>query len=40
MRNNRRKFIQQVALGAAGITLGNINNGFSAKNYSRIIGAN
>ena len=40
MKNNRRKFIQQVALGAAGISLGNIHNAFSAKSYSRIIGAN
>ena len=40
MRNNRRKFIQQVALGAAGISLGNINSAFSAKSYTRIIGAN
>lgn len=40
MRNNRRKFIQQVALGAAGISLGNINSAFSAKSYARIIGAN
>ena len=40
MSNNRRKFIQQVALGAAGISLGNINSAFSAKSYARIIGAN
>jgi predicted dehydrogenase len=40
MSTNRRDFIRNVAIGAAGITIGGAATGFSAKSYSRIIGAN
>ena len=40
MGTNRREFIRNVAVGAAGITIGGAVSGFSAKSYSRIIGAN
>lgn len=40
MRTNRREFIRNVAVGAAGIAIGGAATGFSAKSYSRIIGAN
>ncbi len=37
---NRRNFIKKTAAGAIGITVGGVTLGMSAKNYSRIIGAN
>lgn len=40
MSTNRREFIRNMAVGAAGITIGGAATGFSAKSYSRIIGAN
>ncbi len=40
MSTNRRDFIRNVAVGAAGITIGGAASGFSAKSYARIIGAN
>jgi len=40
MSTNRREFIRNVAVGAAGITIGGMATGFSAKSYSRIVGAN
>lgn len=40
MGTNRREFIRNVAVGAAGIAIGGAATGFSAKSYSRIIGAN
>lgn len=40
MTTNRREFIRNVAVGAAGITIGGAVSGFTAKSYSRIIGAN
>lgn len=40
MGTNRREFIRNVAVGAAGIAVGGAATGFSAKSYSRIIGAN
>ena len=40
MSTNRREFIRNVAVGAAGITVGGVASGFSAKSYSRIVGAN
>jgi predicted dehydrogenase len=40
MSTNRREFIRNVAVGAAGITIGGMASGFSAKSYSRIVGAN
>ena len=40
MSTNRREFIRNVAVGAAGVTIGGAATGFSAKSYSRIIGAN
>ena len=36
----RRDFIKNSAIGTAGLTLGGITNGMSAKSYSRIIGSN
>ena len=40
MTTNRRDFIRNVAVGTAGITIGGTLSGFSAKSYSRIVGAN
>lgn len=40
MGTNRREFIRNAAIGAAGLTIGGSLSGFSAKSYSRIIGAN
>jgi len=40
MGTNRREFIRNAALGAAGVAIGSSAMGFSAKSYSRIIGAN
>lgn len=40
MTTNRREFIRNVAVGAAGVTIGGALSGFNAKSYSRIIGAN
>jgi len=40
MSTNRREFIRNVAVGAAGIGIGGMASGFSAKSYSRIVGAN
>lgn len=40
MSTNRREFIRNSALGAAAIAIGGTATGFSAKSYSRIIGAN
>ncbi|MFC2123198.1 Gfo/Idh/MocA family protein [Bacteroidota bacterium] len=37
---NRRGFIKKAAVGAAGVTIGSMTNGMSAKSYSKIIGAN
>jgi len=38
MKSNRRDFVKSAALTTAGLTIGGL--GFSAKSYSRIIGAN
>jgi hypothetical protein len=40
MGTNRRDFMRNVAYSAAGIGIGGIASGFSAKSYNRIIGAN
>jgi predicted dehydrogenase len=40
MNSNRRDFLRKTAAGAAGITIGGIAQGMSAKSYSKIIGAN
>ncbi len=40
MSSNRREFLRNVAVGAAGLTVGGAASGFSAKSYSRIVGAN
>ncbi len=40
MSTNRREFIRNVSLGAAGIGFGGVASGFSPKSYARIIGAN
>jgi len=40
MGTNRREFIRNAAVGAAGIAVGGALTSFSAKSYSRIIGAN
>lgn len=40
MNNNRREFIKKAALGTAGLTLGGMISGMSAKSYAKIIGAN
>ncbi|SFC84568.1 Gfo/Idh/MocA family protein [Spirosoma endophyticum] len=40
MENSRREFIKKAALGTAGITIGGLANGMSAKSYAKIIGAN
>ena len=38
--NTRREFIKNSAVGTAGLTLGVMTTGMSAKSYSRIIGSN
>ncbi len=38
--NTRREFIKHAALGTAGLTIGGMAPGFSAKSYAKIIGAN
>jgi predicted dehydrogenase len=40
MSTNRRQFVRNMAFSAAGIGLGGIASGFTAKSYSRIVGAN
>ncbi len=40
MENSRREFIKKAALGAAGLSVGGLANGMSAKSYNKIIGAN
>jgi predicted dehydrogenase len=40
MESSRRDFIRKATLGTAAISVGGILPGFSAKSYSRIIGAN
>jgi hypothetical protein len=40
MSTNRREFIRNVAVGATGLSVGGVLSGFTARNYSRIIGAN
>ena len=37
---SRREFIKTSAVGTAGLTLGVMTTGMSAKSYSRIIGSN
>lgn len=37
---NRRNFVKKMAAGAAGITIGGVAYGFSAKSYGNILGAN
>lgn len=37
---NRRNFIKKMAAGAAGVTVGGVAYGFSAKSYGNIMGAN
>lgn len=37
---NRRDFVKKIAVGSAGIALGGVASGFSAKSYGRILGAN
>lgn len=40
MDNSRREFIRKAALGTAGLTVGGLATGMSAKSYAKIIGAN
>ena len=40
MNNSRRHFIKTTALGTAGLTVGGLTSGMSAKSYAKIIGAN
>ncbi|MEI6140447.1 MAG: Gfo/Idh/MocA family oxidoreductase [Mariniphaga sp.] len=40
METTRRKFIKNTTIGTAALTVGGVLPGFSAKSYSRIIGAN
>jgi predicted dehydrogenase len=40
MSSTRRDFLRNVTAGAAGLTIGGMASGFTAKSYSRIIGAN
>lgn len=40
MENSRREFIKKAAIGTAGITVGGLATGMSAKSYAKIIGAN
>ena len=37
---SRREFIKKAALGTAGLTVGGLASGMSAKSYAKIIGAN
>lgn len=37
---NRRDFVKKMAAGAAGVAIGGVAHGFSAKSYSSILGAN
>lgn len=40
MRNSRREFVKQIGVGTVALTIGSTSFGFSAKKYSRILGAN
>ena len=40
MENNRRDFIKKTALGAAALSFGGVLQGFSARSYGNIMGAN
>jgi predicted dehydrogenase len=40
MENSRREFIKKAALGTAGLTIGSLTKGMTAKSYAKIIGAN
>lgn len=40
MKNSRRKFIKNITAASAGVTLGGLGFGFSAKSYNNIMGAN
>ena len=40
MENSRRNFIKNTTIGTAALTVGGVLPGFSAKSYSRIVGAN
>ena len=40
MENSRRNFIKNTTIGTAALTVGGVLPGFSARSYSRIIGAN
>lgn len=40
MENSRREFIKKAALSTAGLTIGGLANGMTAKSYAKIIGAN
>ncbi|RYF45829.1 MAG: twin-arginine translocation signal domain-containing protein, partial [Cytophagaceae bacterium] len=40
MERSRREFIKKAALGTAGLTVGGLATGMSAKSYAKIIGAN
>ena len=40
MENSRRNFIKNTTVGTAALTVGGVLPGFSARSYSRIIGAN
>jgi predicted dehydrogenase len=40
MSSNRRDFLKKASAGAAGIAIGGVAHGMSAKSYSRIIGSN
>ena len=40
MQKSRRAFITKAAMGTVGLALGGVTNAFSAKSYSKIIGAN
>lgn len=40
MSSNRRNFIKKVTAGAAGVAVGGVATGMSARSYGRIIGAN
>lgn len=40
MEKSRRKFIQDLGMGSAGLAIGGLGLGFSAKSYGNIIGSN
>ncbi|TKG93806.1 twin-arginine translocation signal domain-containing protein [Puteibacter caeruleilacunae] len=40
MSSNRRDFLKKAAIGAAGVTIGGVAHGMSAKSYSKVLGAN